>query len=235
MTMGEEGKRSRVLSTLFTCSPDLLAPALDGVGHEAVGASLFLPLAREGGGVALRTLGLRQIVEADPHRQHDALAHPHGLLIAQRRQRAQHAFRALRQGPAHEVLVLLVAHAQREQGAALGENGLRQLRGALRHQAEGEPILAALLGDARDDAAGRLEAVAALVGNVAVRLLADQQHRHRGVALAPYREVEQRAAEQRDDDRSEEHTSELQSLMRNSYAVFCLKKQTKTKKTNNNK
>src|SRR3546814_7849564 len=29
-------------------------------------------------------------------------------------------------------------------------------------------------------------------------------------------------------DRSEEHTSELQSLMRNSYAVFCLKK----KKTN---
>src|SRR3546814_5646570 len=29
-----------------------------------------------------------------------------------------------------------------------------------------------------------------------------------------------------DDDRSEEHTSELQSLMRNSYAVFCLKKKT---------
>src|SRR3546814_9167891 len=28
--------------------------------------------------------------------------------------------------------------------------------------------------------------------------------------------------------RSEEHTSELQSLMRNSYAVFCLKKKTKT-------
>src|SRR3546814_3564649 len=30
--------------------------------------------------------------------------------------------------------------------------------------------------------------------------------------------------------RSEEHTSELQSLMRNSYAVFCLKKQTITVK-----
>src|SRR3546814_13302975 len=28
----------------------------------------------------------------------------------------------------------------------------------------------------------------------------------------------------RDDNRSEEHTSELQSLMRISYAVFCLKK-----------
>src|SRR3546814_5832752 len=32
-------------------------------------------------------------------------------------------------------------------------------------------------------------------------------------------------------DRSEEHTSELQSLMRISYAVFCLKKKTK-KRTN---
>src|SRR3546814_7318546 len=31
--------------------------------------------------------------------------------------------------------------------------------------------------------------------------------------------------------RSEEHTSELQSLMRISYAVFCLKKKTRTPKT----
>src|SRR3546814_8852292 len=30
-------------------------------------------------------------------------------------------------------------------------------------------------------------------------------------------------------DRSEEHTSELQSLMRTSYAVFCLKKKNKKK------
>src|SRR3546814_4512881 len=33
--------------------------------------------------------------------------------------------------------------------------------------------------------------------------------------------------------RSEEHTSELQSLMRISYAVFCLNKKKKTKKKNN--
>src|SRR3546814_5994204 len=33
--------------------------------------------------------------------------------------------------------------------------------------------------------------------------------------------------------RSEEHTSELQSLMRNSYAVFCLKKKNKTMQENN--
>src|SRR3546814_8923840 len=33
------------------------------------------------------------------------------------------------------------------------------------------------------------------------------------------------------DKRSEEHTSELQSLMRSSYAVFCLKKKKKTMQT----
>src|SRR3546814_9521798 len=37
------------------------------------------------------------------------------------------------------------------------------------------------------------------------------------------------------DERSEEHTSELQSLMRNSYAVFCLKKQKKNTQLDNNK
>src|SRR3546814_9133866 len=36
------------------------------------------------------------------------------------------------------------------------------------------------------------------------------------------------------DDRSEEHTSELQSLMRISYAVFCLKKKTNTKEYTKN-
>src|SRR3546814_7853871 len=35
--------------------------------------------------------------------------------------------------------------------------------------------------------------------------------------------------------RSEEHTSELQSLMRISYAVFCLKKKQQKKHTHNNK
>src|SRR3546814_7044965 len=36
-------------------------------------------------------------------------------------------------------------------------------------------------------------------------------------------------------NRSEEHTSELQSLMRISYAVFCLKKKKITKQTNHEK
>src|SRR3546814_4198292 len=34
-------------------------------------------------------------------------------------------------------------------------------------------------------------------------------------------------------DRSEEHTSELQSLMRNSYAVYCLKKKKQLIRTQN--
>src|SRR3546814_1598938 len=44
-----------------------------------------------------------------------------------------------------------------------------------------------------------------------------------------------RAAERQfeEGDRSEEHTSELQSLMRISYAVFCLKKKNKQHKTTN--
>src|SRR3546814_2251233 len=45
----------------------------------------------------------------------------------------------------------------------------------------------------------------------------DQRERQLRVLLA-----------QQDAERSEEHTSELQSLMRISYAVFCLKKKTKT-------
>src|SRR3546814_5446608 len=55
---------------------------------------------------------------------------------------------------------------------------------------------------------------------------------YRGIGLFPQgvdgpgqpRHDQQRAAERR----SEEHTSELQSLMRISYAVFCLKKNKKT-------
>src|SRR3546814_4543235 len=46
------------------------------------------------------------------------------------------------------------------------------------------------------------------------RQCADEQHGARGRPAAP------------DPRRSEEHTSELQSLMRISYAVFCLKKKT---------
>src|SRR3546814_1638193 len=79
------------------------------------------------------------------------------------------------------------------------------------------------------------EGTAEVVG----RLVSARRHRwRRGVGggppflvrLRPHREDEGRAlldvvvAEPRLVPRSEEHTSELQSLMRISYAVFCLKK-----------
>src|SRR3546814_6347202 len=51
-----------------------------------------------------------------------------------------------------------------------------------------------------------------------------------------FRNAHKRVAigETRNEARSEEHTSELQSLMRISYAVFCLKKKKKTTTNNNN-
>src|SRR3546814_3075047 len=45
-------------------------------------------------------------------------------------------------------------------------------------------------------------------------------------AEAALQPVEHRGTQAQSHDRSEEHTSELQSLMRISYAVFCLKKKT---------
>src|SRR3546814_9522532 len=51
-----------------------------------------------------------------------------------------------------------------------------------------------------------------------------------GVGLPPLGDVQQLVAAQHligPGGRSEEHTSELQSLMRTSYAVFCLKKKIK--------
>src|SRR3546814_9155342 len=78
--------------------------------------------------------------------------------------------------------------------------------------------------------------------------LVDRRHRSRRHTGSSLRErvVQQPVVSGRDErrlqpvrsacrcpDRSEEHTSELQSLMRISYAVFCLKKKTKTQVTLN--
>src|SRR3546814_3961253 len=45
-------------------------------------------------------------------------------------------------------------------------------------------------------------------------------------ATPPPRSASRSPVDSEESDRSEEHTSELQSLMRISYAVFCLKKKT---------
>src|SRR3546814_10359271 len=63
-----------------------------------------------------------------------------------------------------------------------------------------------------------------VVGGVVGRLRQQHQGGIRVAALQRYAAFEQARPR-----RSEEHTSELQSLMRISYAVFCLKKKKKTK------
>src|SRR3546814_6266843 len=57
------------------------------------------------------------------------------------------------------------------------------------------------------------------------------QERHEHDRLQHGREPVRKMSAQQHEHRSEEHTSELKSLMRNSYAVFCLK----TKKTKKHK
>src|SRR3546814_7363000 len=72
--------------------------------------------------------------------------------------------------------------------------------------------MAALAHAGDDDAAFNLGQPGDRVGKAAVELAGEGGNR-------PRLDVKYPAA-----DRSEEHTSELQSLMRISYAVFCLKK-----------
>src|SRR3546814_6774521 len=92
-----------------------------------------------------------------------------------------------------------------------------------------------------EDTVGQSGRVEQALENIlgAVGLIVDQNQQIAAVAeqqtavahdidrnIVAINEAGQRTAE----GRSEEHTSELQSLMRNSYAVSCLKKKTRTKK-----
>src|SRR3546814_10104556 len=64
-----------------------------------------------------------------------------------------------------------------------------------------------------------------------VRTLASHVRAVRGMFLRTLGQVEEEAeTKHAKKPRSEEHTSELQSLMRISYAVFCLKKKNKQEK-----
>src|SRR3546814_995266 len=88
-------------------------------------------------------------------------------------------------------------------------------------------------GDQRPAAAVEIEMAAKLLRRLvaAGKVRVDAQHvadAGQHLVDAPRRvareDDEEVVVEQREETRSEEHTSELQSLMRNSYAVFCLKK-----------
>src|SRR3546814_7937594 len=72
-----------------------------------------------------------------------------------------------------------------------------------------------------------------------LEVLIDQQKKTAPIAVTPHpaessiREEARDIAATREPVRSEEHTSELQSLMRISYAVFCLKKKIQNIHTEN--
>src|SRR3546814_2701083 len=95
--------------------------------------------------------------------------------------------------------------------------------------------------DLQYDPEGRGPAPQRIGGRAAIHRLEEQRNRNRertggpcdgkpGTQV-PVPEHEQQRARAgdcgKDEGRSEEHTSELQSLMRISYAVFCLKKKNK--------
>src|SRR3546814_2936448 len=91
------------------------------------------------------------------------------------------------------------------------------------------------VAQARDDGIG---AHAAVVGGELHRVIAagggGRQHRGLRVGIARLRRIatgRRGGGVDRRQRRSEEHTSELQSLMRTSYAVFCLKKKKKLSTT----
>src|SRR3546814_8859475 len=89
------------------------------------------------------------------------------------------------------------------------------------------------MGDELEQGAG-LDLVLADVGQVVeddeIELVELVEHRGQAEVASCGLELLDHVGCGAEQDRSEEHTSELQSLMRISYAVFCLKK--KKKKTN---
>src|SRR3546814_8312083 len=76
-----------------------------------------------------------------------------------------------------------------------------------------------------------------LIGDVAVPAIFADGRDAQGIVLIAFGELRDRLRDRRRKKqgavclRSEEHTSEIQSLMRISYAVFCLKKKKNTAKT----
>src|SRR3546814_7425876 len=77
----------------------------------------------------------------------------------------------------------------------------------------------------------RLRSAQMMARRAPIRATAIEQRLGTRYTVETLRALIRRYPERRFIWRSEEHTSELQSLMRNSYAVFCLKKKKKTTKT----
>src|SRR3546814_12479096 len=85
-------------------------------------------------------------------------------------------------------------------------------------------------GDGKADNAAMVRARLSADGGLMQRILASEGYYDAVVDTRIDRGPREEGQERRRRSRSEEHTSELQSLMRISYAVFCLKKKKKQTK-----
>src|SRR3546814_4727623 len=103
---------------------------------------------------------------------------------------------------------------------------LEQRREARRHGADGSVEREAQVGEAGRGIMAEIAGRGPELIDV-VRV----EHRHHRCDLHEVAAVELFMIPPAAQRRSEEHTSELQSLMRISYAVFCLKKKTKVQNT----
>src|SRR3546814_1904308 len=136
-----------------------------------------------------------------------------GVVVHARAQHRQRGLQAVRQVGHRVALVVEVLALALDQRVDAGGERLELSRMMLAHPG-GLPALHAL--ELVDHVAQRPQAPAQDEG------LQQQQHCAGDAEITP-----QRGAEHANLARSEEHTSELQSLMRISYAVFCLKKKKK--------
>src|SRR3546814_7900430 len=89
----------------------------------------------------------------------------------------------------------------------------------------------AFISAADDDPVGARKHIAGLAGEGIADLGLRDQDRELAADRDQFHVAEQLARAEPGAVRSEEHTSELQSLMRISYAVFCLKKKKKKLKS----
>src|SRR3546814_6555278 len=96
--------------------------------------------------------------------------------------------------------------------------------GRIMAEVDGEPAIGVPVDAGQSGQAGRLQQAGADAGRKAVATDRDQRHPGpEGIAAGGMCAIGA-GIEMQVGKRSEEHTSELQSLMRRSYAVFCLKK-----------
>src|SRR3546814_8328048 len=101
-----------------------------------------------------------------------------------------------------------------------------------------ENVVAGVVGAAEREGGAQVAALGRVVvddveDDLDAGLVEAAHHQLELVQVAFGRDVARRRRKGADGVRSEEHTSELQSLMRISYAVFCLKKKKKSQKINN--